>query len=158
MAGRSWSTNDFTATDEFRFALASCGLISSRESVEDMAKRTYLEFFAGGGMARAGLGKSWRCLFANDFDRMKVETYEANWGAETSSIRMLRPYSLGPSCPCGRSRMGVFPMSGPVPRRKLSWTGSGARQGHDPIRHILALLEADPGLGARGTRSARNRS
>jgi DNA (cytosine-5)-methyltransferase 1 len=46
-----------------------------------MAKRTYLEFFAGGGMARAGLGESWRCLFANDFDRMKVETYEANWGA-----------------------------------------------------------------------------
>jgi DNA (cytosine-5)-methyltransferase 1 len=46
-----------------------------------MAKRTYLEFFAGGGMARAGLGESWRCLFANDCDRMKVETYEANWGA-----------------------------------------------------------------------------
>jgi DNA (cytosine-5)-methyltransferase 1 len=31
-------------------------------------------------MARAGLGESWRCLFANDFDRMKVATYEANWG------------------------------------------------------------------------------
>ncbi|HZZ23880.1 MAG TPA: DNA cytosine methyltransferase [Roseiarcus sp.] len=46
-----------------------------------MAKHTYLEFFAGGGMARAGLGESWRCLFANDFDQMKVETYEANWGA-----------------------------------------------------------------------------
>jgi DNA (cytosine-5)-methyltransferase 1 len=45
-----------------------------------VAERTYLEFFAGGGMARAGLGESWRCLFANDFDRMKVETYEANWG------------------------------------------------------------------------------
>ncbi len=32
-------------------------------------------------MARAGLGDSWRCLFANDFDQMKVSTYEANWGA-----------------------------------------------------------------------------
>ena len=31
-------------------------------------------------MARAGLGKSWRCLFANDFDQMKVQTYQANWG------------------------------------------------------------------------------
>ena len=31
-------------------------------------------------MARAGLGDSWNCLFANDFDQMKVETYEANWG------------------------------------------------------------------------------
>ena len=31
-------------------------------------------------MARAGLGDSWNCLFANDFDQIKVETYEANWG------------------------------------------------------------------------------
>jgi DNA (cytosine-5)-methyltransferase 1 len=41
----------------------------------------FYEFFAGGGMARAGLGDSWNCLFANDFDAMKVKTYQANWGA-----------------------------------------------------------------------------
>ena len=46
-----------------------------------MTKHTFVEFFAGGGMARAGLGESWRCLFANDFDEMKVRTYIANWGA-----------------------------------------------------------------------------
>ena len=40
----------------------------------------FYEFFAGGGMARAGLGSGWDCLFANDFDRKKGETYEANWG------------------------------------------------------------------------------
>ncbi|GAK34336.1 DNA (cytosine-5-)-methyltransferase [Iodidimonas nitroreducens] len=40
----------------------------------------FYEFFAGGGMARAGLGSSWECLFANDFDRKKGEIYEANWG------------------------------------------------------------------------------
>lgn len=45
-----------------------------------MSKFTFCEFFAGGGMARAGLGELWRCSFANDFDKMKVETYEANWG------------------------------------------------------------------------------
>ena len=45
-----------------------------------MAKFTFLEFFAGGGMARAGLGPTWRCLFANDFDARKVSTYKANWG------------------------------------------------------------------------------
>ena len=45
-----------------------------------MAKFTFFEFFAGGGMARAGLGDAWRCLFANDFDAKKVATYEANWG------------------------------------------------------------------------------
>jgi DNA (cytosine-5)-methyltransferase 1 len=43
---------------------------------------TYFEFFAGGGMARAGLGEGWRCVFANDFDRMKATTYAANWGDE----------------------------------------------------------------------------
>ena len=43
---------------------------------------TYYEFFAGGGMARAGLGAEWNCLFANDFDKVKGETYRANWGGD----------------------------------------------------------------------------
>ena len=43
---------------------------------------TFYEFFAGGGMARAGLGEGWDCLFANDFDRVKAQTYRANWGAD----------------------------------------------------------------------------
>ncbi len=54
----------------------------SGESVAGMMTQfTFAEFFAGGGMARAGLGEKWRCLFANDFDQKKVSTYEANWGA-----------------------------------------------------------------------------
>ena len=40
----------------------------------------FYEFFAGGGMARAGLGPGWRCLFANDFDHKKGLAYQANWG------------------------------------------------------------------------------
>lgn len=40
----------------------------------------FYEFFAGGGMARAGLGKGWSCLFANDFDTKKGLSYQANWG------------------------------------------------------------------------------
>ncbi len=46
------------------------------------AKPTYYEFFAGGGMARAGLGAGWQCLFANDFDAKKAESYRINWGGE----------------------------------------------------------------------------
>jgi DNA (cytosine-5)-methyltransferase 1 len=44
----------------------------------------FYEFFAGGGMARAGLGPEWRCLFANDFDHRKSRMYRENWngGAE----------------------------------------------------------------------------
>jgi DNA (cytosine-5)-methyltransferase 1 len=47
-----------------------------------MRKHTFYEFFAGGGMARAGLGADWQCLFANDFDVKKVEAYKANWGSD----------------------------------------------------------------------------
>ena len=42
----------------------------------------FYEFFAGAGMARAGLGERWRCLFANDFDQKKAATYRLNWGAD----------------------------------------------------------------------------
>lgn len=42
--------------------------------------KTFYEFFAGGGMARAGLGKDWNCLFANDFSETKANSYRANWG------------------------------------------------------------------------------
>ncbi|HBF31518.1 DNA cytosine methyltransferase [Rhizobium sp.] len=41
---------------------------------------SFYEFFAGGGMARAGLGQTWRCAFANDVDGKKGLTYQDNWG------------------------------------------------------------------------------
>lgn len=48
---------------------------------------TFYEFFAGGGMARAGLGDEWTCLFANDIDAKKGAAYEANWGARELVLR-----------------------------------------------------------------------
>jgi DNA (cytosine-5)-methyltransferase 1 len=53
----------------------------------DMSKKQnprgrFYEFFAGGGMARAGLGSSWTCLFSNDIDEKKAAAYEANWGSD----------------------------------------------------------------------------
>lgn len=48
----------------------------------DNTLHNFYEFFAGGGMARAGLGDAgWRCIFANDFDHKKARVYQANWGA-----------------------------------------------------------------------------
>ena len=41
---------------------------------------TFLEFFAGGGMARLGLGENWRCTFANDVDPLKCAAYRENFG------------------------------------------------------------------------------
>lgn len=43
---------------------------------------TFYEFFAGGGMARAGLGMGWQCAFANDFDPAKASIYQNNWGGD----------------------------------------------------------------------------
>ncbi len=42
----------------------------------------FYEFFAGCGMAREGLGSEWACLYANDFDPMKVDAYRDNWGED----------------------------------------------------------------------------
>jgi DNA (cytosine-5)-methyltransferase 1 len=50
------------------------------------ARPTFYEFFAGGGMARAGLDSGWECLFANDIDEKKGRSYSANWGADRLRI------------------------------------------------------------------------
>jgi DNA (cytosine-5)-methyltransferase 1 len=47
---------------------------------------SFYEFFAGGGMARAGLGRGWECLLANDIDEKKGASYAANWGSEVLKI------------------------------------------------------------------------
>jgi DNA (cytosine-5)-methyltransferase 1 len=46
------------------------------------SQHTFFEFFAGGGMARLGLGDDWRCAFANDFDPVKAAAYRDNFGDE----------------------------------------------------------------------------
>lgn len=58
---------------------------------------TYYEFFAGGGMVRAGLGPEWKCLFANDFDHKKCRAYQENWGGEAlkpGDVGSLKPSDL----------------------------------------------------------------
>jgi DNA (cytosine-5)-methyltransferase 1 len=39
----------------------------------------FYEFFAGGGMARLGLGSEWHCLFANDNNEKKSKIYQTNF-------------------------------------------------------------------------------
>jgi DNA (cytosine-5)-methyltransferase 1 len=48
-------------------------------AIEDSQVSRFYEFFAGGGMARMGMGPGWRCLFANDFDPKKSRVYRRNW-------------------------------------------------------------------------------
>ena len=52
-----------------------------------MTNFTFYEFFCGGGMARAGLGAGWDCVFANDFDAKKAISYARNWGAEALVVK-----------------------------------------------------------------------
>lgn len=57
---------------------------------------SFYEFFAGGGMARAGLGPGWTCEFANDFSPAKAAAYAQNWGHELfcADVASLRPEGL----------------------------------------------------------------
>lgn len=54
----------------------------------------FYEFFAGAGMARAGLGNHWRCLFANDFDEKKAAAYRLNWDAVEFLCRDINEVTL----------------------------------------------------------------
>lgn len=83
-------------------------------------KNTYYEFFAGGGMARAGLGHGWKCLLANDLDPKKVDAYSANWGH--SEVKQGDIYSLTLDDLPGRPDMAW----GSFPCQDLSLAGNGA--------------------------------
>ena len=81
---------------------------------------TFYEFFAGGGMARAGLGNDWKCLFANDFDHKKAEVYRENWGESELKIGDVSTLSV-------RDLPGVADLAwASFPCQDLSLAGGGA--------------------------------
>lgn len=84
------------------------------------SKLSYYEFFAGGGMARAGLGRNWDCLFANDFDPKKAEAYSINWGSGDLHVGDVAKVTL--------SQLNGVPslVWGSFPCQDLSLAGAGA--------------------------------
>lgn len=113
---------------------------------------SFYEFFAGGGMARAGLGPDWQCLFANDFDPKKGLAYQANWGTggelKVGDVRDIRAAELP-----GRPDL----IWGSFPCQDLSLAGNGAglegeRSGtFYPFWKVIQGLTADgrgPGIVA----------
>jgi DNA (cytosine-5)-methyltransferase 1 len=52
-----------------------------------VAPPTFFEFFAGGGMARLGLGSEWHCAFANDWCEKKAAAYRAYFGGSELRVR-----------------------------------------------------------------------
>jgi DNA (cytosine-5)-methyltransferase 1 len=81
---------------------------------------TFYEFFAGGGMARAGLGNQWSCLFANDIDVKKGSAYAANWGAEKLVVRDVAKLSTSDIPESADLAWASFPC------QDLSLAGAGA--------------------------------
>lgn len=81
---------------------------------------SFYEFFAGGGMARAGLGKKWECMFANDIDRKKAASYTANWGDEHLTIEDVGDLLTADLPGCADLAWASFPC------QDLSLAGAGA--------------------------------
>ena len=85
------------------------------------AHRNWYEFFAGGGMARLGLGSTWTCTFANDICEKKANAYRAFFGPspelKVADVRQLTNKDL-PGAP--DLVWGSFPC------QDLSLAGNGA--------------------------------
>lgn len=58
---------------------------------------SFYEFFAGGGMARLGLGPAWTCAFANDFDPLKAATYRANFADAEAHFHQGDVWKIAPA-------------------------------------------------------------
>lgn len=78
------------------------------------------EFFAGGGMVRAGLGPRWRCLFANDIDPQKAGAYRANWGGHALRVGDIKTIAAADVPGTADLMWGSFPC------QDLSLAGAGA--------------------------------
>jgi DNA (cytosine-5)-methyltransferase 1 len=81
---------------------------------------TFYEFFAGGGMARIGLGPEWRCTFANEWCEKKAASYQAYFGGEELKVADVAGLSA-------QDLPGVPTLVwGSFPCQDLSLAGSGA--------------------------------
>ena len=125
------------------FAGARRQRLGMAESSSDAAPGFY-EFFAGGGMVRAGLGEDWRCLFANDFDPAKAKAYRDNWGDEA-----FRPGDI--ATVKADDLPGVADlMWGSFPCQDLSLAGVGAGLDGRRSGTFHVFWELARGLAARG--------
>ena len=78
------------------------------------------EFFAGGGMARVGLGPTWRCLFANDIDPAKAAAYADNFGRDELRMGDIADVDVDELPETADLMWGSFPC------QDLSLAGAGA--------------------------------
>lgn len=103
---------------------------------------SFYEFFAGAGMARAGLGASWRCAFANEFDLKKSVVYRKNWG-EPNVLRVadVKTLSTGDLPGIADLAWASFPC------QDLSLAGAGAGLKGDRSGTFWPFWDLMDGLG-----------
>lgn len=104
----------------------------------------FYEFFAGGGMVRAGLGEGWRCLFANDIDAGKGQAYRANWGGDDFQLGDIGAVTADDLPDEAALIWGSFPC------QDLSLAGAGAGLGGRRSGTFHAFWDVARGLAADG--------
>lgn len=104
----------------------------------------FYEFFAGGGMARTGLGAGWTCRFANDFDPKKGAAYRENFGSgelKIGDVRAVTPADLP----------GVADLAwASFPCQDLSLAGVGAGLKGERSGTFYPFWDVMTALGAEG--------
>ncbi len=116
----------------------------AESSVREGPPAGFYEFFAGGGMVRAGLGEGWRCLFANDFDPAKAAAYRANWGDAGLRVGDIASLTAGDLPGAADLMWGAFPC------QDLSLAGVGAGLGGKRAGTFHAFWGLARSLSAEG--------
>ncbi len=104
----------------------------------------FYEFFAGGGMVRAGLGEGWRCLFANDIDPAKGQAYRANWGEDDFHLGDIGEVASDELSGTAHLMWGSFPC------QDLSLAGAGAGLGGRRSGTFHAFWDVARSLASEG--------
>lgn len=112
---------------------------------------SFYEFFAGGGMARTGLGRGWDCLFANDFDPGKAATYRANFPDAADHFREGDVWTLSAADLPGRA--DVAWASSPCQDFSLAGARAGLSGGKSSAFYGFWRLVEALGAGGRGPRA-----
>lgn len=106
----------------------------------------FYEFFAGGGMARLGLGDGWSCLWANDFDPVKAATYRENFADADDHFHQGDVWQVKPGDLPGRADLAWA--SSPCQDFSLAGARAGLEGGRSSAFFgFWKLMEA---LGAEG--------
>lgn len=109
---------------------------------------SFYEFFAGGGMARVGLGESWQCLLANDISPMKAASYAANFGDDHLKIGDI--YDIESKDLPGYAHLAW----GSFPCQDLSLAGAGAGLKGERSGCFWGFWEIVQGLNNSGRKPA----